>query len=372
MAVTFGTKVAAGFVAGTSTALAMTGVTSGQPIVVIWADRSSTLLPSGISDTFSTHYTWTQVDSLAGSAIAMRTWIGTGGAGTSGTITITSTSTTAGAFAAPCIGASVAAGLAAVDVHDITSGGVVTTIPSVSLTPTASGEGAVYSALDSFYGFSTFPASPWTHLSTSTGANADLAVDASPTSGTALTTSWTLAGGDNYVTAGMIVKSSTLAGSAAVTSAGVLAGTGTVNLSGAASLASTAVLAGTGAVQLSGASAFVSAGVLAGTGIRGFPGAANFAASGVLAGVGHLVLSGSANLSSSGVLAGAGIVTIPSTGSAFVVTATLSCATSTVDLADPFQDSILVPGATYYLGLNTDDPLGSGQFEGPDGRQAVM
>lgn len=38
---------------------------------------------------------------------------------------------------------------------------------------------------------------------------------------------------------------------------------------------------------------------------------------------------------------------------------------------DAAQNAMLVPSTTYFLGLNTGDPVGTGANEGTDGRQAI-
>jgi hypothetical protein len=162
-AVTFGSQVQSGPESQPSTSCAMTmsGVISGQPIVVLYLAWSADE-PTGISDTFSTPYTWTLVDSLSATGERLSTYIGTGGEGTSGVITLTYASATVRAVAVPCIGASTAPGLSAIDVHGIASGSA-TSIDSVYLVPEASGEGAVYVLLAST-SLSAFPSSPWQHV----------------------------------------------------------------------------------------------------------------------------------------------------------------------------------------------------------------
>ena len=206
MAVTFGAPVKTNFVNGTSTALALSGVTSGQPIVVVFFNASHAAGPTGISDNFSTPYTWTQVDSDSGATSNVTTYIGTGGAGTSGTVTLTNVSGYVASVATPCIGATTASGLSAIDVHGITTG-TTGTIPSVSLTPSVSGEGAIYAVLPP-YQLVGFPGSPWVNTEPTLTGNVQACSSsyASPSSGTALTTSWAAASSGTYVTAGLIVR----------------------------------------------------------------------------------------------------------------------------------------------------------------------
>ena len=120
--------------------LAMTGVTSGQPIVVGawgWEDVST------VADSFATPYTWAKLEALGpwGAADYMSLWLGTAGVGTSGTITVTlASSGHCGGWAFPLAGAG------AVDVHGQTNGvGHVV----YSLTPTVGpGEVLVFFGVD--------------------------------------------------------------------------------------------------------------------------------------------------------------------------------------------------------------------------------
>lgn len=204
MSVTFGTPVEVDYANVTSMALAMSGVTSGQPIVVVYSTLNAPNAPTGISDSFSTPYTWTVVDSESTTATYLRTYIGTGGAGTSGTITLTcAASTYPGAVAIPCIGASTASGLLAIDVH----GGQNVSLTE-SLTPGAAGEGAVYAADAGSGGISTSPGSPWvdTQVHYLGAACGSVATYASPTSGSPLSATWTTSGSAYLLTAGLIVK----------------------------------------------------------------------------------------------------------------------------------------------------------------------
>jgi hypothetical protein len=215
MSVTFGTPVAVNYVAsGQTNALVMSGVTSGQPIILVWGTLNFNVDTVTIADTFSTPYTWTRIDAgTSGSGYGCETWIGTGGAGTSGTITITTglTNSQPGSVAIPCIGASTAAGLGAVDVHSMGTNSASTTIASVSLTPTAAGEGAFYvggQAAFSSPAITASPSSPWTSTAvTWSGATyMSVATEPSPTSGSALTTSWTMNSSQPSFVAGVIVK----------------------------------------------------------------------------------------------------------------------------------------------------------------------
>ena len=146
--------------------LTMSGVTSGQPILV--ANLATTNLgATPISDTFSTPYTWTKIDSIAGSSRAVDLWIGTGGAGTSGVITVVGSNPSAGA-AIPLSGASTGAGLAAIDVATAgTWNNVVSPVTQIdttssggNLAATAVGELFIV-ALSTDGIIATEPAAPW-------------------------------------------------------------------------------------------------------------------------------------------------------------------------------------------------------------------
>jgi hypothetical protein len=179
MNVTFGTPVVydnptEAF--STSFAMALSGVTSGQPVVAVAFFYTGTSLPSGISDTFATPYTWTMIVE-SNSNYPASLWIGTGGAGTSGTVTVSGPNGRWGGYCVPCIGASSGAGSAAVDTSASSNG--TTSNPSApTLTTSAAGEGLVcvinignpaYSA--------SGPGSPWTSTAVTLGG-AEVAVGA--------------------------------------------------------------------------------------------------------------------------------------------------------------------------------------------------
>lgn len=220
MAVTFGTPVVNNLANRTSFTLAMSGVTSGQPILVFdyeWIVVGA----SGISDDFATPYTWTRVqrEAVAADAKAVEVWIGTGGAGTSGTITVTRAVTaTWGGIGVACVGASTAAGLDAVDSHNVSYSNSSATVSPYSLTPSASGQGALYCYGGTFYNPTTVPASPWvnTPLKSGTTSTAAIATYASPASGTPLSTSWVRAAAAAYNSVSVIVKSASSPRSQAV------------------------------------------------------------------------------------------------------------------------------------------------------------
>lgn len=191
MGVTFGTPVT-GTGSG-SASLVLSGVTSGQPIMLAVASSGT----PAISDTFSTPYTWTRIQ-LEG---ALSAYVGTGGAGTSGTITVTGSSTVTG-IAAPCIGASTASGLSAID-HSGGTAGLSATATSPSLTPSVTGEGAFYAcAFPSTTTVTVPPGSPWTNTSV-TGMEASTYVSPPASS---LTASWGLSTSSTWDTVAAIVK----------------------------------------------------------------------------------------------------------------------------------------------------------------------
>lgn len=196
MAVTFGTPVTASTRTSRTTTWSMSGVTSGQPIIVI--ARATSGYPLTISDTFSTHYTWTKIAST--SALA-ELFIGTGGAGTSGVITATVATgapTGVGGVAVPCSGASTASGSAAVDrsayLSRMRSG-------TLTMTPSIAGDGAVFAAWveSTAASFTASPASPWSDSSWSIPIGAahwpgSVALYPNPPV-SSLSASWTLSSG---------------------------------------------------------------------------------------------------------------------------------------------------------------------------------
>ena len=204
----FGTPVVVPIASATSVAFAMSGVTSGQPILVFFDEISLGTYPTGISDTFSTPYTWTLVDEYqSDSSHAGALYIGTGGVGASGTVTATYASGSyPGGIAVPCLSASTASGLSAVDAHAY-SDGASAAPASPSLTPTAGGEGAAYFVRAA--GVTTAsPGSPWsnTALEYSGSQYAGAALYASPPSGVALSASWTQSPSALWAVFAVIVK----------------------------------------------------------------------------------------------------------------------------------------------------------------------
>jgi hypothetical protein len=122
-------------------------VVSGQPILVVHMTQGTTTALTSIADTFGGHYTYTQVD-LGHTYQNCEMYIATGGTGTGGVITVTAASALIGGFVIPLTGANTGAGLAAVDVHGHASGAVGA--PLLSLTPTASNEAALYTAVATY------------------------------------------------------------------------------------------------------------------------------------------------------------------------------------------------------------------------------
>jgi len=184
--ITVGPPVVNGFTRANraSFPLAMAGITSGQPILIVFSFPQPTVSVSTVADTFGGHYTWTKVESSTSADIEI--WIGTGGTGTSGTVTVTPTiSCDCAGIGYPLYGASVAAGLLAVDVHANTSSGIV------NLTPSAANELALF-AFSAFADDGTpdpLLPTPWvsTHLDEYSTWCATGTTYASPASGVALT-----------------------------------------------------------------------------------------------------------------------------------------------------------------------------------------
>lgn len=137
--------------------LAIPSIASGQPIAVVaWGWEAV----STVTDSFGTPHSWSKLEECGpfGAADYFSLWVGTGGAGTSGTITVTLTSSGhCGGWAFPLGGSST------VDVHgQATGSGSV----ALSLTPaTSAGEVAIVAGVDdnTSPGFLTsWPGAPWT------------------------------------------------------------------------------------------------------------------------------------------------------------------------------------------------------------------
>ncbi len=213
MSVTFPVTVESDVAHGQSNIqFAMSGVTSGQPIVVtILGNDPANIKNYTLSDDFGTPYTWTLVENGEDDANsdACVTWIGTGGAGTSGTITV-SGATLSGAYvggvAIAASGASTASGLLAIDVRT-TSGGTADTVATLTLTPSASGEGALFFC-SAPAGFTSPPSSPFVNTLISFGAykKGYSSVYASPASGSPLACAWVLAGSETWQGTALILK----------------------------------------------------------------------------------------------------------------------------------------------------------------------
>lgn len=211
--VAFGTPVSKTITASSTTvALAMTSVTSGQPLCLFITNASGSTVPT-IADNFSTPYSWTQVQTGlvgGGASTGQYMFIGTGGAGASGTVTTTLGGTfTAGGQCVACTGASTASGLSAIDTSALlsTTAGS-TSYLSPSLTPSAS-SGGYFGCMDLGSVTMTGPTSPWTStlLSGSFGARGGIVTQTGLSSGTAYQATWTnTSSGKTYVSMGMIIK----------------------------------------------------------------------------------------------------------------------------------------------------------------------
>ena len=203
----------------TSYTLSLSGVTSGQPCLVLQTcpggatGKSSTI--SGISDNFSTPYSWTQVISATGGqSETLCIWIGTGGAGTSGTITVSCTSGTPSACAVSCTGASTASGLSAVDTSNYTTSSGSTSAFLPSITPSASGEGA-FAAIsingDAGQTITAGLGSPWSETAVPWafgGASGYMSLYANPPTSNLDTYDYTVntGGGTGWVTAAVVMR----------------------------------------------------------------------------------------------------------------------------------------------------------------------
>jgi hypothetical protein len=167
MGVTFGAPVYSGLTNNVTTAsLSLSGVTSGQPIIIVLFALNATSESPSFSDSFSSHYTYTKITgagaSYQGSYVLTETWIGTGGSGTSGTISVSNLGGNYnGGYAVSCVGASTASGLSAIDTYGFNSSSTTSTqMITPSLSPTAGG-GAIYAVGNNGYPISSSPGSPW-------------------------------------------------------------------------------------------------------------------------------------------------------------------------------------------------------------------
>ena len=183
----------------TAAVFVLSGVVSGQPLALFFGNLLSTGLPTGVSDTFQTPYTWTLVQS-ATNLIAGALYIGTGGKGSSGTVTVTCASSIVGGVVIPLLGASTAAALAAVDVSGNNSGS--STTATLSLTPTATGEFAFYATVNDNGGLSAYPAYPWSDNNLA-GTISEASYINPPAA--ALAANWTQTTGP-WITLGMVIK----------------------------------------------------------------------------------------------------------------------------------------------------------------------
>ena len=189
MAIGYGTYAANQTAAfgSVSIPLALSGVTSGQPIVVFFSCSKyfSGSFATTWSDTFSTPYTWTVILNLTSAADAnaqLGILVGTGGSGTSGTITIGGATgggssgklTFLGGFALPLTGASLGSGAAIVNNYGYVDSSAVSvsSLAGPSITPTVAGSLALwFTAPLSGTITVTMPSSPWTTIETNTNTN---------------------------------------------------------------------------------------------------------------------------------------------------------------------------------------------------------
>ena len=210
MGVTFGTPVVNTMSSRTSFTLAMSGVTTGQPILVMtygWSVAGA----SGITDDFATPYTWTKVvQKNTVNSTNTEVWIGTGGAGTSGTLTVArdGAAVTWGGIGTALAGASTAAGAGAIDSSGSSSSASDVTLTPAPLTPSAAGQGALYAWGGAFYNPTDYPDAPWASTDLQTGATktAGQATYASPTASESLATTWTSAGAGAWNSVSVMVK----------------------------------------------------------------------------------------------------------------------------------------------------------------------
>jgi hypothetical protein len=215
--VTFGTPVVVnGGAATTSLAFAMSGVTSGQPIVLcILCPGLSSIGSPTFADTFAGAYSYTKIDSgnstAGGFAVVAEMWVATSGSGASGTITISGlTSSSYGGTATSCIGASTSFGGSVIDVHGNVSGnssGANPNFPAIS--PTSSGGGAIGAAV--FAGVDggvTGLSAPWVNTSLTIASSTHMSSTyASPPSGSSLGSNWwSPANAETNASVGAVIK----------------------------------------------------------------------------------------------------------------------------------------------------------------------
>ena len=174
--------------------------------------------PSGVTDTFATPYTWTVVENpgLSDYSVTAILLVGTGGAGTSGTVTVTGASgggsgkyTDVSMAAIPLTGASLLSGLSIVSSSGyVDDTGTSTTSPSgPSISSTVAGCAAIW-VLGDYASTSTItaPGPPWSTI-VAQGAQPGLSIvgQLSPAVGTALDPTWTLAFADVAASMGVLI-----------------------------------------------------------------------------------------------------------------------------------------------------------------------
>ena len=212
MAVTFGTPVVVNYDGPrTSCTWAMT-VTSGDPIILSIENNDASYTAPIITDTFATPYTWTLI---CASGLGNNYWyalqyIGTGGAGTTGTIKAVVPSSYPGGTAVEGIGASLATGLLAIDTSTAASSGGGDVIAWPTLSPSVPDGGAIFSGVCTQSYWATLPSSPWVntlvdnipYAGAPTGAvSLQPSLAGSPISGVV----WVCSGGDAPPYAGCVI-----------------------------------------------------------------------------------------------------------------------------------------------------------------------
>lgn len=206
MGVTFGTP-ASNAGNSTSPSVTLTGLTPGQPVKLFISNDAvggSLLFPSAVVDTNG--MTWTLVagsNDAGDNTCYIGGYIGTGGnGGTSTTISATYSGACPWTVqAVGCIGASTAAGMAAVDSAAGNETGVGTGVFGPAITPAALGEGAAF-ACRSSVAIATAPTSPWT---STTNGQASMSTYPSPPE-SSLVPSWGTSTSGTWVSVGIVVK----------------------------------------------------------------------------------------------------------------------------------------------------------------------
>ena len=188
----------------------LAGVTSGQPLILLHATQGYTTALSSVADNFSTPYTWTRVDGN-NTYQDVEIYIGTGGVGTSGTVTVTAPSGICGGAVVPMQGASTAAALGAIDAHGH-GASAYPVLPTLSLTPSAAGEGAFYAVASNYPNYVIWNPAPNGTCFLVPYSSDPAALSATevlyPATGVPVATSYGANGSPNCDIAGAIVKGS--------------------------------------------------------------------------------------------------------------------------------------------------------------------